>query len=92
MQRPKQRHRHEQEHEVDKDVAETKNILHIIRLRFADRGGRKAQFVVERRGERFAREADQKDGDECPDGHDGADGPRRVAEFGADFEDAVEED
>lgn len=92
MQRPKQRHRHEQEHEIDKDVAKAEDVLHVVRLRFAHRGRSDSQGVVERRGQRLAGEADQEDGDECPNAHDGADGPRHVAEFRADFEDAVDED
>lgn len=50
MQRPKQRHRHEQEHEIDKDVTKAENVLHIVRLRFANRGGSNSQRVVERCG------------------------------------------
>lgn len=92
MQRPKQRHRHEQQHEVDDYVTETKDVFHIVRLRFAHRRRCNAQFVTERSGQRLAREADQEHGNGCPNGHKGTDCPRRVAEFRADFENAVEED
>ena len=50
MQRPKQRHRHEQEHEINKDVAKAENVLHVVRLRFAYRGRSNSQRVTERRG------------------------------------------
>ncbi len=57
MQRPKQRHRHEQEHKVDEYVTEAKDIFHVIGFRFAHRGRCKTQLVVERGGQWLAREA-----------------------------------
>ena len=47
MQRPKQRHGHEQEHEVDKDVAKPKNVFHVGGIDFAHRGRKHALFGVE---------------------------------------------
>ena len=92
MQRPKQRHGHEQEHEVDKDVAKPKDVLHVGGVDSAHRGRKHARFEVESGRHGRAGEAHHEDGNECPNGHDGGNGPGSVTEFGHDFEDAVEED
>ena len=92
VQRPQQRHGHEQEHEIDKDVAKPKYIFHIPRLDRAHRAREHARLVVECGHHWPAGEDDQEDAYEGPEGHDGGDGPGCVAEFGDDFEDAVEED
>ena len=50
LQRPQQRHRHEQEHEIGKDVTKSKNIFHGIVFRFAHRGRCDTQLVIEGSG------------------------------------------
>ena len=75
VQRPKQRHGHEQEHEVDKDVAEPKNVFHVGGVDLADRGRKHTLFRVESGRHGRAGEADHEDGNKCPNGHDGANGP-----------------
>ena len=92
MQGPQQGHRHEQEHEIDKDVTKAKDVFHIWGKHNAHRCGRIPQFEVEGSGQGPAGEADQEDSDECPHSHDGADRPRRVTKLWDDFENAVEED
>ena len=92
MQRPKQRHGHQQQHEIDKDVAEPKNVFHIGGFYLAHRGRERTRFEVESGRNRTTGEAYQEDGHERPNGHDGANCPGGIAEFGDDFEDAVEED
>lgn len=91
VQGPKQRHRHQQEHEVDKDITEAKNVFHPRRIYHAHRRGCQT-FLGEIGDYWLAGEADQENAQERPNRHDGGHYPGGVAEFRDHFENAIEKD
>ena len=91
MQCPKQGHWHDQEHEIDKNVAETKHDFH-LRGRYRTHSVRQhAHFIIESCSHWPAGEDDQENTNGGPQGHDCADCPSRVAKLRDNLEDPVHE-
>ena len=91
MQRPKQRHWHDEKHEIDKNVAETKHCFHLGSRDRTHGGGPHAHTIIESSSDWPAGEDDQENTDKGPQGHDDADCPSGVAEFRDYFEDPIHE-
>ena len=91
MQRPKQRHWQDEEHEIDKNVAETKHDFHLDGRDRTHSGGLLAHAINESTSYWPAGENDQENTDRGPQGHDDADCPSGVAEFWDDFKDPIHE-
>lgn len=89
MQRPKQGHRHNQQHEIDKDVTDPKDDCHLRGAYRTHRGGTHTNTEFKSSHYWPAGEDDQKNGNGGPEGRDGAYSPSGVAEFRDDFENPI---
>ena len=90
MQRPKQRHRHDQKHEIDQNVAETENNFHRRGRYRTPCGRKKTHSIVKGSGYWPAGEDDEENTNEGPKSHKDANCPGRVAEFRDNSENPIE--